>query len=453
MQQILKTDYRSILVVAMPLIIGNFIQSLVLITDMAFLSHLGDAEFDAAGNGGMVYITFYMIAVGLGDGMQISLARFMGLADYVSMRKTFQAGLVVLMTFAVVFFIILKTLVPEFLENFSKSLEIANFQNDYLGVRSYSIFIGLVSYGMMAFLLAVGKTRIVFITSIVMSLVNVAGDYALVFGKWGLPEMGVEGAALASVFADLSVIIILGIYFSTQTWIKEYRLFQDISLQWLRVKQLFQLSWPLMIQGFMAMGTWTGFFIMIELMGQRDLEISQNIRAMYFLAFVPIFGFAATTKTYISQMLGSGNHAEIPKVQRKILLLVVCTVILFFHGAILYPETLLSFVNPREDVVIETAVILRRIFPAVLIFAFTSVYYNTISGSGNTKITLLIELICVFFYLLFAYIFIFEMDWYIGHVWYIEYIYFIILALLSLGYLKFFNWKKLGDKNEEESNK
>jgi putative MATE family efflux protein len=450
MQQTLKTDYRSILVVALPLIVGNFIQSLVLITDMAFLSHLGDLEFDAAGNGGMVYITFYMIAVGLGDGMQISIARFLGQSDLVSIRRTFQNGLLTLLAFAIFFFLLLKMFIPSFFETFSNNESIASFQNDYIGVRSYSIFLGLLAYGMMSFLLAVGKTKIVFITSIVMSAVNVFGDYTLVFGKWGFPEMGVEGAALASVFADLSTVIILSVYFATQSWIKEYQLFNRFSFEWMRIKQLFKLSWPLMVQGFLSMGTWTVFFVMIEQMGQRDLEISQNIRAMYFLAFVPIFGFAATTKTYVSQLLGAGKHAEIALVQKKILILVVCTVLLFFHGALLYPEFLISMVNPRADVVNETALILRQIFPAVLIFAFTSVFYNTISGSGNTRVSLLIEFVCVFFYLLVAYIFIFQFDWYIGKVWYVEYIYFFLLALSSLIYLKFFDWKKKSTSNQNK---
>lgn len=426
----------------MPLIIGNFIQSLVLITDMAFLSHLGDLEFDAAGNGGMVYITFYMIAVGLGDGMQISLARFVGKSDFLALRKTFQSGFITLMVLAVLFFTLLKFVVPGALESLSKNMDIARLQNDYIRIRSFSMFLGLASYGMMAFLLAVGKTRIVFITSIVMSFVNILGDYVLVFGNWGFPNLGVEGAALASVFADLSTLLILIVYFSSQQWIREYQLFTWIKLQWKYVAQLFKLSWPLMIQGFTAMGTWTVFFIMIEQMGHRDLEISQNIRAMYFLAFVPIFGFAAATKTYIGQLLGAKNYQEIPKVQKRILLLVMSTVVVFFHGALLYPETLISFVNPRADVVSETAIILRQIFPAVLIFAFTMVFFNTISGSGNTKITLLIELICVAFYIIFAYIFIFKFGWSVGQVWYIEYIYFIMMALLSLLYLKFFDWKK-----------
>jgi Na+-driven multidrug efflux pump len=244
------------------------------------------------------------------------------------------------------------------------------------------------------------------------------------------------------MLADLSLLLILGVYFGWSIWIKEYKLFSKLSFQIITVKQLFQVGWPLMVQGFLSIGTWTIFFMWIEQIGNIELEISQNIRVMYFLAFIPIFGFAATTKTYISQLLGSGQHQEIPKVQRRILILVVGTLLFFFHGGLLYPEALIGLVNPRQDIVIESAAILRQVFPAILIFAFTSVYFNTISGSGNTRASLLIELLCVSLYLLSAYLFIFVFDFSIAQVWYVEYIYFSILALGSLLYLNNFNWKK-----------
>lgn len=442
MQQALKTDYRSIMVVAFPLIIGNFIQSLVLITDMAFLSHLGDLPYDAVGNAGLIYLTFFMVAVGFGDAMQILVARFIGQSNFEAVRKTFQSGILTLLGLALIFYSILQVVVPSWLENYAHNAEIARLQGEYLSVRSFSLFISLSAYGLMAFLIAVGKTRIVFITSLVMSGVNIFFDYVLIFGEWGFPEMGVEGAALASLLADLSLLLILASYFAWSRWIREYQLFSKMSYQLIAVKQLFSIGWPLMVQGLLSIGTWTIFFLWIEQIGNVELEISQNIRVMYFLAFIPIFGFAATTKTYISQLLGSGQHEEIPKVQRRILILVVTTLLFFFHGGLLYPETLIGFVNPREDIVLESALILRQVFPAILVFAFTSVYFNTISGSGNTKASLLIELICVSLYLFSAYLFIFVLDFSIAQVWYVEYIYFSTLALGSLFYLRFFNWKR-----------
>ena len=442
MEKALNIDYRSIMTVAFPLIIGNFIQSLVLITDMAFLSHLGELEYDAVGNAGLIYITFFMIALGFGDAMQIVMARFIGNSQGNAVSKTFQSGLLSMMILATIFFVVLQFVIPNWLANYAHNPDIGRLQNEFLSVRSYSIFISLMAYALMAFLLAVGKTKIVFITSIVMSLVNIFGDYVLIFGEWGFPKLGVEGAALASMFADISTLVILAIYFTKSKWIKDYQLFQKMNLEWNSAKQLFKVAWPLMLQGFIALGTWTFFFMWIEQKGSRDLEISQNIRVMYFLAFIPIFGFAATTKTYISQLLGAKNYTAIPIVQRRILFLVIATLLLFFHGGLLYPETLLSVVNPRTDVNAESARILQQVFPAILVFAFTSVFFNTISGSGNTKVTLLIETLCVALYLISAYVFIFVFHWSIDKVWYVEYIYFSTLALGSLIYLKFFDWKK-----------
>lgn len=442
MEKALNIDYRSIMTVAFPLIIGNFIQSLVLITDMAFLSHLGELEYDAVGNAGLIYITFFMIALGFGDAMQIVMARFIGNSQVNAVSKTFQSGVLSMMILATIFFVVLQFVIPNWLANYAHNPDIGRLQNEFLGVRSYSIFISLMAYALMAFLLAVGKTKIVFITSIVMSLINIFGDYVLIFGEWGFPKLGVEGAALASMFADISTLVILAIYFTKSKWIKDYQLFQKMNLEWNSAKQLFKVAWPLMLQGFIALGTWTFFFMWIEQKGSRDLEISQNIRVMYFLAFIPIFGFAATTKTYISQLLGAKNYTAIPIVQRRILFLVIVTLLLFFHGGLLYPETLLSVVNPRTDVNAESARILQQVFPAILVFAFTSVFFNTISGSGNTKVTLLIETICVALYLISAYVFIFVFHWSIDKVWYVEYIYFSTLALGSLIYLKFFDWKK-----------
>lgn len=441
MNQVLSTSYRSILAVAFPLIIGNFIQALVLITDMAFLSHLGDLPFDAVGNGGLIYVTFFMIAVGFGDAMQIVMARFIGKGASLSIKNTFQSGLLSLLGLAIIFFIIIQWILPPWLESYAHNAEIARLQNTYLSVRSYGLFISLSAYGMMAFLIAVGKTRIVFVTSLMMSAVNILFDYVLIFGEWGFPQLGVEGAAMASNLADTTTLLILAAYFAGSKWINDYKLFHKIRFNRVSVKQLFLVGWPLMTQGFFALGTWTFFFMWIEQMGTRELEVSQNIRVMYFLAFIPIFGFAATTKTFVSQLIGAGRFDEIPKVQKRLLVLVISTLLLFFHGGLFYPETLLGWVNPRADVVAETAIILRRVFPAILIFAFTSVFFNTISGSGNTKASLVIEFICVVLYLFSAYLFIFVFDFDIAGVWMVEYIYFSTLALGSLIYLKFFKWK------------
>jgi multidrug resistance protein, MATE family len=444
---VLKTNYSTILKVAFPLMIGNFIQSIVLITDMAFIARIeGDSTvyFDAAGNAGLLYITIYMIAAGFGDGLQITKARFIGENSLQKIPYFFQTGLVSLLFFAIIFFSLIQWFTPTVLNSISNDQAITNAQIDFLSIRSYALFFSLTSLAMMSFLLATGKTQIVFVSSILMSSVNILLDYCLIFGKWGLPEMGLDGAALASVIAEITVFLFFTIYFLNRKWIKEYKLVSKISVNLNSLFVLLKIGWPLMLQGFVTLGTWTVFFFWIEQIGRHELEISQNIRSVYFLAFVPIFGFAATTKTYISQLIGAKNFKEIPLVQKRIQLLVTLTLILFFHGALLYPEALISLINPNADVLAESVSIVMQVSPAIYIFGLTSVYFNTVAGSGNTLGSLGIEVLSTGIYLFFAYLFIKVFTFSIHQIWFVEYIYFSVLGILSLLYIRFFNWKQIG---------
>jgi Na+-driven multidrug efflux pump len=99
-------------------------------------------------------------------------------------------------------------------------------------------------------------------------------------------------------------------------------------------------------------------------------------------------------------------------------------------------------INPAEEYVEKSAEILRFISISTLIFGFGSVYFQTINGSGNTMITFTIEVISVIIYLISAYILIKVLKSDIYWIWSVEYIYFGTMGLLSIGYLRFFDWKK-----------
>ena len=74
----LDLKYKTILRVAVPLMVSSFIQSIVLITDASFISRYSTLAFDAVGNGGLIYVTMYMALAGMGDGAQIIIARRIG---------------------------------------------------------------------------------------------------------------------------------------------------------------------------------------------------------------------------------------------------------------------------------------------------------------------------------------------------------------------------------------
>lgn len=440
--KILDLKYRTIAKIALPMMISGFIQSVVLITDTAFVSRYSIQAFDAVGNGGMAYITLYMMLVGLSDGAQIIMARRIGEGHKLQIGRLLNATWLLLALLSAILFVILFYFLPDWISAYSKSAEISRLQGEFIRHRSYALFFSMITLGLQAYYLARGKTWIVLISAILTASTNIILDYFLVFGIGFFPEMGVAGAATASSIADgigMSFILIYsilhkdkytyGLFSSFKNWIYEF-------------KEILKVGSPLMIQGFSALATWTLFFTWIEQMGEHELTLSQNIRSIYFLAFVPIWGFAGTTKTYISQYIGANKQKDIPKIQWRIQILTMGFMLLSFHGAVFYPETLISWINPNEQYIKESAEILRLVSGSILLYGFISVYFQTIHGSGNTMVSMIIEFLSVGIYTIFAFLFIKVWNFDIYHVWTIEYIYFCIIGSLSILYLRLFTWNQ-----------
>ncbi|MDP5011784.1 MAG: MATE family efflux transporter [Crocinitomicaceae bacterium] len=427
---------------AIPLMVSSFIQSVVLITDSSFISRYSTDTFDAVGNGGLIYITFFMALVGMSDGAQIIIARRIGQKNTDAIGRVFGTSVFSHFFLAIALFLFLQFVMPNFLNSYSKHADISLLQGEYIRIRSFALFFAMISLAINAFFLANGKTWVVLIAALITATSNVILDYLMIFGKGGFPEMGLQGAAWASTLADLSGMIFLSIFLIFSKERKQYQLFSHFSFNLASMKELFKIGSPLMFQGFLALATWTIFFTWLEQTGKFELTVSQNVRSIYFLAFVPIWGFAGTTKTYISQYIGRGDLHSLKIIQRRIQFLTMIFLFLFFHGAVFYPEKLIEMINPEQAYIQKSAEILRYISISIFMYGIFSVYFQTINGSGNTMASFMIEILCAIVYLLSSFLLIKVLQVDVLWIWTNEYIYFGTMGILSMLYLKFFDWKK-----------
>lgn len=433
--------YRTILAVALPLMASSFIQSIVMITDGSFLSRYNTIAFDAAGNAGLLYVTLFIAMNGISDGAQILISRRIGQERQDLIARIFGTTLFTNLIIAILLFTLVQLLAPSLIQWYTHNPLIAQGQIEFINIRSYGLFFAVVNLAINAYMVSNGRTTIVLFGALITAVSNIFLDYSLIFGKCGFPELGLTGAGLASSAAEGVTMFFLLFILIRSKKAKKHRLFSQMRFNATSFKELMKLGLPITLQGLAALITWTVFFIWIEQMGTHELTISQNIRGLYFLAFVPIWGFASTTKTYISQYIGNKEFDKLKLIIRRIQLLTVVFLVIFFHGAILYPETLIKLINPDLKFVKESAEILTFVAGSVIIYGLGSVYFQTISGSGNTRFTFYVELLSVMIYLIAAYILIKILDLTIYWVWSVEYIYFICMGGLSLGYLKLFDWK------------
>ncbi|MCT4562105.1 MAG: MATE family efflux transporter [Crocinitomicaceae bacterium] len=436
-------DYRysSILKVAIPLMGTSFLQSVILITDASFLSRYSTLSFDAVGNGGLVYVTLIMCLMGIADGSQILQARRIGQENWKSLKSILQSSYLLAFGIALLLFFLIQGFAREALASYSKNLELASLQADYLEIRSFALFFSFITFCTNAYFYAKGTTWKILVISIFTAVINVGLDYLFIFGFGSFEAMGLKGAAWASTAADASGAIVSIILFLTskKEFEVSFKLPRNLLQEW---KNLISVSYPIVFQGLIALSTWTLFFTWIEQRSSYDLTVSQNIRSIYFIAFIPVFGFAGTTKTYISQYLGAKKLEELKIIQKRIITLSILFSLTILHGALLYPEKLVSLINPAEQYLDTTGTTLRLIFGSILIYNIGSVLFQTINGSGNTKATFVLEVSAVIIYLVFAYLFVKYWNLDIQYVWFVEYIYFGTLFLGSLLFLRFSKWKE-----------
>lgn len=438
----LDIRYTSILRVALPMMLSGFIQSIISITDAAFLGHYSSVAYDASGSAGLWYITLTMVFIGLSDGAQIVMAQRIGEKHPTGVAIAFQSNLVLLFLAAAILTILVQLFMPQLLHFMVENKELANAELSFLSIRSYAFWASIIGLTIQATYLATGKTTLVLVASLIVALSNIIMDYLLVFGIGPFPEMGLEGAALASTLAEILGAVFLLITLLRGQLKHEYPFWKKIGLSLAELRVNLKVGLPLLFQGIIALSVWTVFFIWIEQMGTEELTVSLNIRYLYFLAFIPIWGFAGATKTYIAQYVGARKFDVLPVIQRRIQLMTVSFLVLLFHGSLLYPKTLLHLVSHNEEQIRQSAVILRIVSGSTIIYALISVYVQTINGSGHTRITFLIECLATFSYLLAAYLLIKVFETSLPVVWLVEYVYFIVMGVAALIYLRFFNWTK-----------
>lgn len=422
---------------------ASFIQSIVLLTDSAFLTRYDNDAFAAAGNAGLIFVTLFMFITGMSDGAQILISRKIGEKNYGAIGRILSNSQISLLGLVSILFVLTYFYMPSFILSYASNPKIGHLQGEYLSIRSIALFFALIQLPLQAYYFAWGRSLIPFTATLITAFGNVFLDYSMIFGNFGFPEMGLQGAAWASTISDgFGAFFLLSYTILSKEHIKN-KLFQTWNLQWESIKELFKISVPIIFQGTMALMIWAIYFAWIEQRGVFEVTVSQNIRSIYFLAFVPVFGFASTTKTYISQYYGARKIETIPIIQKRLILMSLTSMFIVFHGGFMYPEFLISLVNPNELYIPKSAETLRFVSFSMFLFCIGSILLQSINGIGRTHITLFIEMIITSSYLLYSYFTICVWNWDIKYVWSVEYIYFGLMIILSYSYLKFSDWKKI----------
>lgn len=436
-----QVNNKQILSIALPITLAIIIPQVNMLTNSIFLGNLSIAALGNAGITGVFYLIFAVAGNGLNNGVQAEFSRYAGGDNAAAFKVILAQSVRMSLQLAVAGIIVTWLIAPYILKQVADPNAFPVEMN-FLKIRILGLpFLYLFQMGN-AFLVASLNSRYLMIGFIAEAATNILLDYLLIYGNWGFPALGFNGAAVASVIAEvIGFIVMLMVVYKTGLK-KEYALLTTFKYDKKTTREIIRISTPLIAQYVISVTTWLTFFIFIEaLHDQTAKAISNTMRNVFGLTGVFVWAFAGTCSVMVSNLMGQKREDMVLPAIKKImcwsigLCAFMCLLINLFPGAFF------SLFGQGDEFITEGIPVIRMVTCGLLLMSIANVWLNGVTGTGKTTINLAIEVIAITGYLIYTWIFMKIHYISLSIAWSNELIYWSIIFSLSFFFLRSGRWK------------
>ena len=259
---------KSILAIALPIMAGMSSQSLLNLIDAAMVGTLGSDALAAVGIGGYANFMTVAVVIGIGAGVQAMVARRKGEERTSEMAVPLNSGLLLVLLFSLPIFALAYYFATPLMHLLLKDPEVAVISHDYYLARLFGIFAIGLNFAFRGYWNGINKSTTYMQTLIAMHIFNVVISYGLIFGRFGLPEMGATGAGVGTT---LSLYFGSALYF-IQSWsgARQHGFLHALPPK-TEIKMLLKLAVPNSLQQFLFSAGLVTLFTIIGMVGTNEL--------------------------------------------------------------------------------------------------------------------------------------------------------------------------------------
>jgi MATE family multidrug resistance protein len=432
---------KKLIQIAFPIIFTSAAQNIITSTDTIFLGRYGENELAAIGLIGLFFLVINMMGFGLARGAQIFIARRYGERKFLQIGKIFINGMYITLSFAILATCFVQFYGTWFIQQFIKDKAILNCAFEFMQYRKYGIIFSFLNFSFVSLYTGITRTRVLILATSIVAIINIIFNYLLVFGNGGFPAMGIGGSALASSIADIIGFISIVILTLINKENQMFQLFNIKNFDFQLMKAMLFISFPIVIQYLLGLGSWFLFFSFIESKGVLYLAASNVVKNIYSFLGIFAWGLAPVVNTLVSQALGENKDTNIFGIILKVIKAsMIFTVPLLILLLVFTRPILFLFTNNVQ--VIETAFDTTQMLTIIVFsFSISCIVFNAIGGTGATWYAMLFEVIAVVFYLIYAVYFIKIHNCSLPIAWLSEIAYWSVLFILSFWLLKSQKWR------------
>ncbi|MEE4187780.1 MAG: MATE family efflux transporter, partial [Roseobacter sp.] len=283
----------AILRLGLPLIGGHLAQIAIGVTDTVMLGWYSVDALAAVALGSNLLYVLMVFGSGFAWAVMPMVASFAAEGDEVGLRRATRMGLWLSIAFCCVALPALIWSEP-ILRSMGQPDTVARDASIYLALAGIGIFPALLVMVLKSYLAALERTQIVLWITLLAAVANAIANYALIFGHWGAPEMGIRGAAIASIVSQ--VVMLIGVVVYAQVILPHHELFRRLwRVDTQMLVRVFRLGWPIGLTGLSETGLFAASAIMMGWLGTVPLAahgIAVQLAAITFMVHMGLSNVA-----------------------------------------------------------------------------------------------------------------------------------------------------------------
>ncbi|MBI4517408.1 MAG: MATE family efflux transporter [Deltaproteobacteria bacterium] len=380
----------EVAILAYPVVLQTLSDTLMQVVDSAIVGHLGVTELGAVGFGGVWLWTLLCAFVGSATGVQTFVAQAFGAGQARQCGRWVWQALYVLLPAAVVWAVVIALAFAPLLELLGPSPELRALAAHYAQARLYGVPAVVAGVVFTSLLRGLGNTRTPLLVTIAANLLNAGLAYALVFGRFGLPTLGVAGAGAATAVANWVYALTLLVVLMRPRLARAYGTW-PVRPQLEACRRFARTSLPIGGQWVLDMVSFALFSTIIVRMGNAPMAASQAMIQLLALSFMQAYGLSIASGALVGRYVGAQELESAERSHRSAMQLGMGLAVLVAALFVAVPDLLLGIFTRDPEVVALGRPLLALGALFQLLDAAGIIAGGSLRGAGDTRWPFLVQ--------------------------------------------------------------
>lgn len=393
-----RAHLKATIVLGLPLVASHVAQMLVHLTDTIMVGWYGVTELAAVVLASSVYFVFFILGSGFAFAVMPMAANAEGAGDQRQVRRVVRMGLWISTIYCLVLLPVLWHF-EALLLAIGQKPDISAFAQDYMRIAMWGLVPSMLIMVLKSFVSALERPGFILWGTIVGAVANALLNWAFIFGNWDAPELGIRGAAIASVGSNLVIFLVVAVYCQVHTALRPYQIFTRIwRPDWPAFAEVFRLGWPIGATMLAEVGLFSTAAVMMGWIGTVELATHGIAIQIASMAFMIYLGLSNVATIRGGRALGRGDADGIRRsalvVTALQLSVAAFTIVLFLAVPDILIGLFLDQHDPQAPAIIAYGRGLLILAAAFQIFdGLQVVYLAVLRGLKDTRIPMICALI------------------------------------------------------------